>query len=119
MLAVWGSCQDNPSHCDQGDSTVLTNTTNTGLVKHYKEGAIMGFAEVLAKAGKLLKNVAFCKQDIASWNPDVVILIDYPGFNFKIAEFAHKAGYKVFYYIAPLVWASREGRLKKLRKYVD
>ena len=88
-------------------------------VRHYKEGAVMGFVEVLAKAGKLLKNVKFCKEDIKAWNPDVVILIDYPGFNFKIAEFAHKAGFKVFYYIAPKVWASREGRIKKLKKYVD
>ena len=79
----------------------------------------MGFIEVLMKARKLLKNVEFCKQDILSWNPDVVILIDYPGFNFKIAEFAHKAGFKVFYYIAPKVWASREKRIEKLRKYVD
>ncbi len=90
-----------------------------GMVRHYKEGAVMGFVEVLAKAGKLLGNVKFCKNDILAWNPDVVILIDYPGFNFKIAEFAHKAGFKVFYYIAPKVWASREGRIKKLRKYVD
>ncbi len=90
-----------------------------GLVRHYKEGAVMGFVEVLAKAGRLLGNVKFCKQDILAWNPDVVILIDYPGFNFKIAEFAHKAGFKVFYYIAPKVWASREGRIRKLRKYVD
>ena len=79
----------------------------------------MGFVEVLAKARKLLGNVNFCKQDILDWNPDVVILIDYPGFNFKIAEFAHKAGFKVFYYIAPKVWASREGRIKKLKAYVD
>ena len=92
---------------------------NEGLVRHYKEGAVMGFVEVLAKATKLLKNIDFCKQDITSWNPDVVILIDYPGFNFKIAEFAHKAGYKVFYYIAPKVWASRESRIEKLKKYVD
>ena len=89
------------------------------LVRHYKEGAVMGFVEVLAKAGKLLKNVKFCKKDILTWNPDVVILIDYPGFNFKIAEFAHKAGFKVFYYIAPKVWASRENRIKKLKAYVD
>ena len=89
------------------------------LVRHYKEGAVMGFVEVLAKAGKLLKNVKFCKEDILAWNPDVVILIDYPGFNFKIAEFAHKAGLKVFYYIAPKVWASRESRIKKLKAYVD
>ena len=92
---------------------------STGLVKHYKEGAVMGFIEVLAKAGRLLENIKFCKQDILEWNPDVVILIDYPGFNFKIAEFAHKAGFKVFYYIAPKVWASRESRIKKLKKYVD
>jgi lipid-A-disaccharide synthase len=93
--------------------------TGTGLVRHYKEGAVMGFVEVLGKAGKLLKNVKFCKEDILAWKPDVVILIDYPGFNFKIAEFAHKAGFKVFYYIAPKVWASRESRIKKLKAYVD
>ena len=93
--------------------------TDSGLVRHYKEGAVMGFVEVIAKARKLLGNVSFCKKDILAWNPDVVILIDYPGFNFKIAEFAHKAGFKVFYYIAPKVWASREGRIRKLKKYVD
>ena len=149
MESVWASFQNNPSHyvgpspCGQGGSTVLKTTPNLkaevendevvegvvlegascdrpdGLVRHYKEGAVMGFVEVLAKAGKLLKNVKFCKEDIKAWNPDVVILIDYPGFNFKIAEFAHKAGYKVFYYIAPKVWASREGRIRKLKKYVD
>ena len=91
----------------------------TGMVRHYKEGAVMGFIEVLAKARKLLGNVSFCKNDILTWKPDVVILIDYPGFNLKIAEFAHKAGFKVFYYIAPKVWASREGRIKKLKVYVD
>ncbi len=90
-----------------------------GLVKHYKEGAIIGFVEVLVKARRLLGNVSFCKKDIEQWQPDVVILIDYPGFNFKIAEFAHKKGFKVFYYIAPKVWASREGRIKKLKAYVD
>ena len=139
MASVWSAenrqvressgFQDNPSHfvgpspCGQGGSTILETTAPTdrcgGLVRHYKEGAVMGFVEVLAKARKLLKNVEFCKQDILAWKPDVVILIDYPGFNFKIAEFAHKAGFKVFYYIAPKVWASREGRIEKLRKYVD
>ena len=129
MAGVWNTFQDNPSHsfgagpslCGQRGSTVLESIPGTcrGMVRHYKEGAVMGFVEVLAKAGKLMKNVKFCKEDIKAWNPDVVILIDYPGFNFKIAEFAHKAGFKVFYYIAPKVWASREGRIKKLRKYVD
>lgn len=96
-----------------------SKNSNGGLVKHYKDGAIIGFVEVLLKAKTLLGNVSSCKQDILGWNPDVVILIDYPGFNFKIAEFAHKKGFKVFYYIAPKVWASREGRIKKLKKYVD
>lgn len=91
----------------------------SGLVRHYKEGAIMGFWEVFRKAGMLLGNIRFCEKDIMDWKPDAVILIDYPGFNFKIAEFAHRHGFKVFYYIAPKVWASREGRIKKLRKYVD
>ena len=99
--------------------TTADNDRGSGLVRHYKEGAVMGFVEVLAKAGQLLKNVKFCKEDILAWKPDVVILIDYPGFNFKIAEFAHKAGFKVFYYIAPKVWASREGRIRKLKEYVD
>ena len=109
MKSVWSVFQNNQDLSSPG----------TGLVHHYKDGAVMGFVEVLAKAGKLLKNVAFCKRDILAWTPDVVILIDYPGFNFKIAEFAHKAGFKVFYYIAPKVWASRERRIEKLRKYVD
>ena len=91
----------------------------SGIVRHYKEGAVMGFIEVLSKARRLLDNISFCKKDILEWKPDVVILIDYPGFNFKIAEFAHNAGFKVFYYIAPKVWASREGRIRKLKAYVD
>lgn len=106
MESVWDCFQNTPSH-------------PCGLVRHYKEGAVMGFVEVMVKARKLLGNVSFCKKDILAWNPDVVILIDYPGFNFKIAEFAHKAGFKVFYYIAPKVWASREGRIRKLKAYVD
>ena len=89
------------------------------LVRHYKEGAVMGFKEVMAKAGKLLANVRYCQEDIAAWAPDAVILIDYPGFNFKIARWAHGAGYKVYYYIAPKTWASREGRNRKLRAWVD
>ena len=96
-----------------------SDTIPSGLVRHYKDGAIIGFVEVFVKARMLLGNVSFCKKDILAWKPDVVILIDYPGFNFKIAEFAHKAGFKVFYYIAPKVWASREGRIKKLKAYVD
>ena len=116
MESVWSVFRNNPSQTTSGPSPC---GQGDGLVRHYKEGAVMGFVEVLAKAGKLLNNVSFCKKDILEWKPDVVILIDYPGFNFKIAEFAHKAGFKVFYYIAPKVWASREGRIKKLKAYVD
>ena len=90
-----------------------------GLVRHYKEGAVMGFWEVIRKGGRLLQNVRECKEDILTHRPDVVILIDYPGFNFRIAEFAHGKGMKVFYYIAPKVWASREGRIRKLKAFVD
>ena len=89
------------------------------LVRHYREGAVMGFSDVLLKAGHLLGNVRACKADIATWRPDAVVLIDYPGFNFRIARFAHNAGFKVFYYIAPKTWASREGRNRKLKRYTD
>ena len=89
------------------------------LVRHYKEGAVMGLTDVMAKAGRLLANVRYCKEDIRAWGPDVVILIDYRGFNFKIAKFAHKQGHKVFYYIAPKTWASRESRNRKLKAWVD
>lgn len=101
------------------DSVFKEHQEGTGLVEDYREGAIMGFSEVLLKAGKLLGKVRRCKEDILGWNPDIVILIDYPGFNFKIAEFAHRKGFKVFYYIAPKVWASREGRIRKLKACVD
>lgn len=88
-------------------------------VRHYREGAVMGLGDVLAKAGKIMGNLSLCKKDVLSWRPDVLILIDYPGFNFKMARFAHNHGIKVFYYIAPKTWASREGRNRKLKKYVD
>ena len=89
------------------------------LVHHYKEGAVMGASEVLRKGGKLLANLRNCKRDLLAWHPDAVILVDYPGFNMKIARFAHSHGLKVFYYIAPKTWASREGRNRELKRYVD
>lgn len=89
------------------------------LVRHYRDGAVMGFTEVISKGFMLMGNVRKCRQDILSWKPDVVILIDYPGFNMKIASFCHSKGIRVFYYIAPKTWASREGRNRKLRSDVD
>ena len=79
----------------------------------------MGVSDVLRKAGKILGALKATKADILAWKPDAVILIDYPGFNMKIAKFAHDRGLKVFYYIAPKTWASRESRNRKLKKYVD
>lgn len=101
------------------DAVFREHQSGTGLVRDYRSGAVMGIVEVMRKGVSLLRRVSFCKADIAAWNPDVVVLIDYPGFNFKIARFAHEAGYKVFYYIAPKVWASREGRIRKLKAWVD
>lgn len=101
------------------DAVYQAHEEGEGLVEDYRAGAVMGLVEVIRKGPSLLKRFARCKADIAAWKPDVVILIDYPGFNFKVAEFAHNAGYKVYYYIAPKVWGTREGRLKKLKAWVD
>ena len=101
------------------DAVYREHQQGNGLVSDYREGAIIGFWEVFIHARKLLGKVRSCEEDIRAWGPDVVVLIDYPGFNFRIAEFAHKAGFKVFYYIAPKVWASRESRIRKLKAYVD
>ena len=102
--------------CWGGD---LMKEAGADLVRHYKEGAIMGFVEVVANLGKLARNLQDCKNDIMEYNPDILILIDYPGFNFRIAEFAKGKGFKVFYYIAPKVWAWKEKRVHRLKKFVD
>lgn len=101
------------------DSVYKSHQVGSALVHDYKDEAVIGFTQVLLRAGHFIKKLNECRNDIEKWNPDVVILIDYPGFNFRIAEFAHKKGFKVFYYIAPKVWASRESRIRKLRQYVD
>ncbi len=89
------------------------------LVKHYKDMAFMGFVEVLLNLSTVLKNISFCKQDVLVYQPDVLILIDFPGFNLKIAEFAKKHNIKVFYYISPKVWAWNQKRVVKIKKVVD
>jgi len=89
------------------------------LVKHYRELAFMGFAEVLLNIRTIFKNIKFCKQDILNYKPDILILIDYPGFNMRIAEFAKKEGIKVHYYISPQIWAWKENRIKKIKRNVD
>lgn len=89
------------------------------LVKHYKDLAFMGFAEVLQNLPTIMRNLSFCKQDISSYKPDALILIDYPGFNLRIAEWAKKQGFKIIYYISPQLWAWKEGRIKKIKEFVD
>jgi lipid-A-disaccharide synthase len=89
------------------------------IVKHYRELAFMGFQEVILNIRTILRNISICKEDITSWNPDAVILVDYPGFNMRIAEFAKNKGYKVFYYISPQVWAWKKHRVHKLHKITD
>ncbi len=89
------------------------------LVKHYRDLAFMGFVEVLMHLKTILRNLSFCKKDIKKFAPDAIILIDYPGFNIKIAKFAHKLGIKVYYYISPQVWAWKKRRVYTLKKVVD
>lgn len=89
------------------------------LVKHYADMAFMGFTEVLLNLRTIFKNMKVCKADILAYKPDVLVLVDFPGFNMKIAEFAKKNGIKVFYYISPKVWAWNQKRVLKIKKVVD
>ena len=89
------------------------------LVKHYKDLAFMGFAEVIMNLRTILNNIKFCKKDILEYAPDALILVDYPGFNLRIAEFAKKNGITVHYYISPQIWAWKENRIKKIKRDVD
>ena len=89
------------------------------LVKHYKDLAFMGFYEVLKNINTIRKNFTLVKDDILEYRPDVIVLVDYPGFNMEMAKFAKKHSIKVVYYITPQVWAWKKSRVKCLKKYVD
>jgi lipid-A-disaccharide synthase len=89
------------------------------LVRHYNETAFMGIGEVLRNIRKVLGFLKECKNDIIAYQPDVIILVDYAGFNMKVAAFAKKKGFKVFYYISPKIWAWNQDRAKKIKKNVD
>jgi lipid-A-disaccharide synthase len=102
--------------CWGGDGMQAAGAT---VVKHYKDLAFMGFAEVVKNLPTILRNIRFCKEDIAAFKPDVLVLIDYPGFNLRIARWAKSQGYKVIYYISPQVWAWKESRVKMIRNVVD
>jgi lipid-A-disaccharide synthase len=97
----------------------LMMTVSPGLAMHYSEMAFMGFVEVIANLNSIFKNIKTAKQDILRFKPDVVILIDFPGFNMKVANFAKQKGFKVFYYISPKVWAWNQKRVLKIKKFVD
>jgi lipid-A-disaccharide synthase len=89
------------------------------VVKHYKELAFMGFTEVIKNLGTILQNLKNCKADILSYNPDALLLIDYPGFNLRIAKWARQQHLKIIYYISPQVWAWKESRVKAIKETVD
>ncbi|MBY8962781.1 lipid-A-disaccharide synthase [Flavobacterium sp. D11R37] len=89
------------------------------LVKHYRDLAFMGFAEVVQNLRTILGNIKFCKKDILSFKPDVILFIDYPGFNMRIAKWARLQGFKTHYYISPQIWAWKENRIKAIKRDVD
>jgi lipid-A-disaccharide synthase len=110
--------QDNHAEvrCWGGDKMQAAGAT---LVKHYRDLAFMGFVEVLKHLRTIFRNIDFCKKDILQYKPDVLVLIDYPGFNMRIAEWAKQQGIKIVYYISPQVWAWKENRVKKIKRDVD
>ena len=111
------ACDNNAEvKCWGGD---LMESAGAEVLMHYQRTAFMGFVEVARNLRTIRNFLVLCKDQITRFNPDVVILIDYPGFNFRIAEFAKKSGFNVFYYISPKLWAWKEGRVEKVRKYVD
>ena len=102
--------------CWGGD---LMKNAGGDLIKHYKELSFMGFWEVLKNISIVFKNLKFCKNDINNFKPDVIVYIDYPGFNLRIAKWARKKGYKNHYYISPQVWAWKENRVNSIKKNID
>ena len=105
MIRAWG-----------GD---LMAKEGASIVKHYRDLAFMGFIEVVSNLRTILQNMKWCKKDLTEFNPDILILIDYPGFNLPIAKFAKSKGLKTAYYISPQVWAWKEGRVNLIKKVVD
>jgi lipid-A-disaccharide synthase len=102
--------------CWGGD---LMQNQGVDLVKHYKELAFMGFFEVLMNIRTITKNLEFCKRDISKFDPDVIIFIDYPGFNMRIAKWAKALDYKTHYYISPQLWAWKENRINNIKRDID
>lgn len=97
----------------------MAKIQSNGLVKHIRDLAFMGFVEVLMNIRTILGNIKFCKKDIEEYQPDAIVLVDYPGFNLRIAEWAKERGIKVYYYISPQIWAWKQNRVHKIKKVVD
>lgn len=97
----------------------LMQAVSDNLVKHYRDLAFMGFAEVLLNLRTIFKNLSFCKEDIKTYQPDAIIFIDYPGFNLRIAQWAKAEGFKTHYYISPQIWAWKESRIKAIKRDID
>ncbi|HSN08874.1 MAG TPA: lipid-A-disaccharide synthase [Hanamia sp.] len=102
--------------CWGGDKMKATGAT---LVKHYKDLAFMGFAEIIKNLPEILKNFRFCKADISAFKPDVIVFVDYPGFNLRMAKWAKEKHYKTVFYISPQVWAWKENRVNNFKRDID
>ena len=97
----------------------LMTKAGVHVVKHYRDLAFMGFIEVVKNLPTIMRNFRFCKEDILAYRPDAIILIDYPGFNLRMAKWAHEQGIPVLYYIAPQAWAWKENRVHAMRKHIN
>ncbi|WP_294140511.1 lipid-A-disaccharide synthase [uncultured Sanguibacteroides sp.] len=116
---IRGLRQEDPEAVIRGWGGDLMKNAGCEIVRHYKDTAIMGFLTVLKNLGKIKENIEACRRDILAWNPDVVILVDYGGFNLRVAKFIKAAEIPVFYYISPKIWAWNTGRVKKIKQLVD
>lgn len=116
---IRGLREEDPEAVVRGWGGDFMQQAGCEIVRHYKDTAIMGFLTVVKNLDKIRANIRLCGEDVVRWKPDVLILVDYAGFNLRIARLAKKSGMRVFYYISPKLWAWNTGRVKKIRKYVD
>lgn len=116
---IRGIKEEDPRAEVRGWGGDLMREAGAEIVRHYKDTAIMGFLTVLKNLGKIKANIRQCATDIQDWKPDVVILVDYAGFNLRIARLTKQMGIRVFYYISPKLWAWNTGRVKQIKRYVD
>lgn len=116
VLALKQLDADADIRCWGGDKMQAAGAT---VIKHYRDLAFMGFIEVIKNIRTIFRNLEFCKKDILQYQPDALVLIDYPGFNLRIAKWARQQGLKIIYYISPQVWAWKESRVKAIKRDVD